>query len=97
MTNKTSIPVAYKCVDGWHVFSSPSMPGLYVSSQDAEKAFHDVGPSIEVLFEMDEGVKIRAVAESKLSEFLAEVKGYAAEPKPYMELSDRRFALLEAA
>lgn len=67
---KTSICVEYKFVDGWHVFASEALPGLYVASQDAKKAFDDVAPSIQMLLKLDEGIDCEVETEPGFEEFL---------------------------
>lgn len=71
MTAKSSICVTYLNLDGWHVFRSPDLPGLYVASQDAGAAFNDVGPSIQMLLKLDLGIDCKVVPETPLREFLA--------------------------
>ncbi|GEM_PF-3233013 len=43
------VSVKYRQVSGWHVFTSEDVPGLYVASPDAIRAYNDVGPSIQRL------------------------------------------------
>lgn len=89
---KTSICVNYKFVDGWHVFASDDLPGLYVASQDAQKAFADVGPSIQMLLKLDEGLECTVEPELSFCEFLDLAKNDG-EPKRQVVLSDKRFAV----
>ena len=56
----TTIEVAYQCRDGWHVFTSEDISGLYIASPDLEMALNDVPLAIEGLFELDLGIKCRA-------------------------------------
>lgn len=65
-----AISTHYKLVDGWHVFQSDELPGLYVASMDAERAFNDVGPSIELLMKLNHGVKLSARPELPFLDFL---------------------------
>lgn len=60
---KTSVNVLYKHVEGWHVFYSDDLPGLYVTSQNPKIAFEDVAPSIAKLIELDEKIKVRVEVE----------------------------------
>lgn len=65
-----NLSVEYKNVDGWHVFSSDELPGLYVASQDAETAYNDVAVAIEKLIELNIGVSCKAIALQPVSDFL---------------------------
>lgn len=67
---KTSIRVQYKQADGWHVFFSDELPGLYVANKNPRKALKNVVPSIEQLIELDGGVKVRVEIEPPVYEFL---------------------------
>lgn len=51
-----TVAVQYKCVEGYHVYTSPELPGLYVASKDAALAAADVAPAIRMLLEMDYGI-----------------------------------------
>lgn len=70
MSEITSIRVDYKNVEGWHVFTSEELPGLYVASQDPELAYNDVGTALEKLIELDTGATCRVSPEVPFSEFL---------------------------
>jgi len=72
---KTSISTSYRAVDGWHVFVSDDLPGLYVASKDLCSAFHDVANSIQVLLKLDEGIDCTVAPEVSLQDFLAVVRG----------------------
>jgi hypothetical protein len=43
------INVAYRFKHGYHVFTSPDVNGLYVASQNAQRAFNAVAPSLHTL------------------------------------------------
>ena len=63
------VAVRYKSVDGWHVFASPNMPGLYVASQDAREAFDDVATAIQKLVKLDTGHDVRVEPALPYEEF----------------------------
>lgn len=92
MTAKTSLCVNYKFVDGWHIFASDQLPGLYVASQDARQAFDDVVPSIRMLLKLDEDIDASVEAELSFGEFLECVKNERGVGRP-MILSDKRYAV----
>ena len=72
MAAKSSIAVAYKHVEGWHVFTSEELPGLYVASRNAERAYSDVAIAIQKLLKLDFGQDVTVAPESPLSVFLAQ-------------------------
>lgn len=89
---KTSVCVRYRGVEGWNVFDSDGLPGLYVASKDAAVAFNDVAPAIEALLFLDEGVECTARPELTLEEFLHSLKGEAAVESPLV-MADKRFTV----
>lgn len=91
----TSITALYKVVDGWHVFVSPELPGLYVASQDLAKAYNDVARSIEMLLSLDSGIKCAASPDLPLDEFVATVKGRKLDSDSYVP-AERRFSVHSA-
>ena len=70
----TSVCVKYKYVDGWHVFASDDVEGLYVASKDAKLAFDDVGPSITLLLKLNEGIECVVKPEMPFANFLRFLK-----------------------
>lgn len=49
----TTVSVQYRHRDGWHIFTSTDIPGLYVASQDARAAYEDVPIAVKRLIELD--------------------------------------------
>lgn len=91
-----SVRVTYKHVDGWHVFTSPDLPGLYIASNDPEKAFRDVSKGIEALLKADEGIECVCVPEMSLAEFLRTFKSKRPAEGARIfrpRLSERQFAV----
>ena len=43
------ILVDYRVIDGWHVFTSDQVRGLYVANPDQHLAYQSVAPTIEKL------------------------------------------------
>lgn len=89
---KTSICVTYKFVDGWHIFASEDLPELYVASPDAELAFNDVGPSIQLLLKLNDGLECTVEPELDFAEFVQLAKHDGELDRPLV-LSDKRFAV----
>jgi hypothetical protein len=57
LTERGVIRVNYKYVEGWHVFTSEEVFGLYVANKDPERAYNGVATSIQLLLELNEGIK----------------------------------------
>jgi hypothetical protein len=70
MELKGEIRVGYKYLDGWHIFSSKDVRGLYVASKSAEKAYADVGPSIETLLRLSTGQRMKVEPLLAFEEFM---------------------------
>ena len=70
MRQITSIMIEYKHVEGWHVFSSAELPGLYVASMDAREAFNDVATAIAKLLELNDGIKCKVEPELSFEDFI---------------------------
>src|ERR1700687_5244739 len=54
-----AIRVNYRFVDGYHIYTSEDVYGLYVANRDATKAYAAVGPSLEKLIQLNEGISCR--------------------------------------
>lgn len=66
----TTVRVDYKEQDGWHVFSSDQIYGLYVASKELETAFEDVGPTIEKLIKLNYNLDVKVHPVPPFEEFL---------------------------
>ncbi len=75
-----TIRVDYTYRDGYHVFSSSQLQGMYVVSRDAEAAYADVADVIRTL--LKENHKIDCAVESAVpfDEFIKEQEAEEAEP-----------------
>ena len=51
----TEVTVRYRSRDGWHLFTSDQIGGLFVASPDLKVAFDDVPKAISVLMKLDHG------------------------------------------
>ncbi|MBR2819847.1 MAG: hypothetical protein IKE60_34575 [Reyranella sp.] len=54
----STIMVDYRRVDGWHVFTSDEVPGLYVADEDCKTAYDAVAPSIELLLRENQHINV---------------------------------------
>ncbi len=72
---QATICVNYRNIDGYHVFTSEDVYGLYVASQEPEKAFNDVGPAIEKLIRLNENVDCQVEPADSFREFLSALRG----------------------
>lgn len=101
MNQIASIRVHYKHVDGWHVFTSTDIPGLYVASEDPERAYNDVGPSVQKLLELNEGIKCEISPVVPFMEFLRGLRSAARHqpktPAPPFSLSNQNFLVSACA
>jgi hypothetical protein len=69
-----TILVDYRVVDGWHVFTSKQVRGLYVANPDQRLAYEAVGPSIEKLLELNERVSASVRPALPFDAFLRRVR-----------------------
>jgi hypothetical protein len=90
-----TIHVQYRFVDGYHVFTSEEVRGLYVASKDPQKAFEDVAPVLRELITM----KLKAPCEIEptisFDEFMAYVDARRSMP-PASVLASREFIVRRA-
>ena len=56
MAGSATIRVNYRFMDGYHVYTSEDVYGLYVANRDAQAAYEAVAPSLERLIKLNEGV-----------------------------------------
>ncbi len=66
------ITVMHAHEDGWHEFTSPQIPGLYmiVESHDLGGAYEDLPRAIEELIFFDTGRRVVVKPEKTFSEYL---------------------------
>ena len=93
----TVIEVQYRFIDGYHVFTSEDVYGLYVASRNPEKAFGNVQASIEKLIKLNHGVDIEVEPAHTYREFLRAVTGEPEIPHPAIINESRDFLLRRVA
>lgn len=50
---ETTVRVQYANRDGWHIFTSPDVHGLYVASKNPRDAYDDVPLALQRIMELD--------------------------------------------
>ena len=98
MGKATSICVEYKFTDGWHVFQSDDIQGLYVANKNAEISYNDVKTAIEKLIFLNEGINCTVWPELDFEEFISAVReNTAMEGKGHVPVLNNRRYLISAA
>jgi hypothetical protein len=70
MAGQAAIRVNYRFIDGYHVYTSDDVYGLYVANRDAQAAYDAVGPSLEKLISLNEKIDCRVEPVLTFSELL---------------------------
>jgi hypothetical protein len=70
--NAMIIDVRHECANGWHEFTSPQVPGLYIVAEqdDLEAAYEDVPVVLALLIEADTGRKVTVKREPSYEEYV---------------------------
>jgi hypothetical protein len=93
-----TVAVQYRFIEGCHVFTSHEIYGLYVASKDPQKAYERVGPAIEQLLSVNEGISCQVEAAVPLRDFLrSSRRGRPSEAWQAKQLGARHFVLRPAA
>ncbi|HYD05179.1 MAG TPA: hypothetical protein VEC60_05615 [Reyranella sp.] len=90
------ILVDYRVIDGWHVFTSAQVKGLYVAHPDQRLAYDAVGPTIEKLLAENESVQVAVKPAVPFTAFLDRLRQHAEMveimpgiPQPFMVTAAR--------
>ncbi len=70
-----TVKVEYSSREGYHIFTSPDLRGLYVANKDPEKAYNEVASAIELLLRLNERIKCKARQPCSFHDFLRQIKG----------------------
>jgi hypothetical protein len=89
MTEAATIRVKYRFIDGYHVYTSDEVHGLYVAKRDARAAYEAVAPSLARLIELNEGVACQVEPALTFSELMRSAR-HPDEP-PIHEGTSRSF------
>ena len=95
--DKGVLNVGYRFIDGYHVFTSDEVDGLYVASKDPRRAYDDVRHAIKMLVLANDGVRINVDPMLNMREFLAMAKkAVRGEPEAFV-LGSQQFQVSLAA
>src|SRR4029079_4918767 len=72
-----TVNVRYREIDGFHVFTSDDVRGLYVASKDVQEAYGAIAPTIQTLLELNEQLKVKVIPAQPLKRFLDLIRGHA--------------------
>ena len=67
----TEIRVNRRQRDGWSVYTSPDLPGLYVASKNDREAYEDVPLAIQMLFRLDYQIDVSVSHKVDYDNFVA--------------------------
>lgn len=84
-----AIRVNYRFVDGYHLYTSDDVYGLYVASRDPSQAYAAVAPSLEKLIRLNEGITCRVEPVLTFSELVRSARN-PGQP-PLHEITSRSF------
>jgi hypothetical protein len=84
-----AIRVSYRFIDGYHVYTSDDVYGLYVANRDPARAYAAVGPSLEKLIRLNEGISCRVEPVLTFSELVRSAR-HRGEPVLH-EITSRSF------
>lgn len=90
----TTVTVNYRNVDGYHIFTSDQVFGLYVATKHAERAVAALQPSLELLLAKNYGVNCRLEPAAEFGEFVAHHRAGSNMPPA---LADKTFVVRRAA
>lgn len=83
-------------MDGYHVFTSEDVRGLYVASKDPKKAFDQVAPTLAMLLERKLGAACEVLTAETFDEFMRRCRSDTRTPMP-PTMGDRSYVVRCAA
>ncbi len=92
----TLIEIEYFERDGWHVFSSHHIPGLYVAHTNLQTAYDDVATSIEMCIKLNLDIDVEVEPLVAFEDFMAQPDAVIGPPIPAhvaAEALQRKFVL----
>jgi hypothetical protein len=92
-----TVCVEYRYMEGYHVFTSDDVYGLYVASRDAQEAFSNVAPAIKLLVKLNEEIDCVVEPAASFREFLETVRKPPSETAHPRALRSQSFVLRAAA
>jgi hypothetical protein len=91
-----TIHATYRFVNGYHVFTSDDVRGLYVARKDARQAFDDVCPVLQALVTHKLKVKCEIEPTMTFDQFMAHVEAQRSAPDMPI-LANREFIVRRVA
>lgn len=73
------VRVQYRSIEGYHIFTSPDVYGLYIASRDLQVARSQVVPALRELLHLNYAIKADVKMEAEFDEFVAHHRGETAE------------------
>lgn len=70
----TEVRVRRQSRDGWFVYTSDELPGLFVASQDDQAAYNDLPKSIQALIKLDLGIECSVTHRIAYAEFVSQIR-----------------------
>lgn len=90
-----TVHVKHQFVDGYHIFTSDDVRGLYVASKDAREAFDSVSPILQELISLKLKIACEIEAPMTFNEFTTYIDAQATLPAA-PELANREFIVRRA-
>lgn len=69
----TEVIVKRRQRDGWSLYTSEDLPGLFVACNDDRKAYNDIPASIQALMKLDHGIDCTVTHRVEYSAFVRQV------------------------
>lgn len=95
-TAPTTVKVQYRNLDGYHVFTSEQVYGLYVATRDPVRALGQLQPALETLLSKNYGIKCRLEPAADFGEFIAHHRDQS-QARPAPALGERTYVVRKAA
>jgi hypothetical protein len=95
MNEFATISVRYRLIDGYHVFTSDDVRGLYVANQDPEQAFDACSEVLSALLTYKFGIEIEVTPAATIEEFMRKIRAETAVIPPAYQ--NRNFIIRQKA
>lgn len=92
-----TVKVEYSSREGYHIFTSPDLRGLYVANTDPEKAYNEVAPAIQLLLRLNEEIECEVRQPSSFHDFLRHIKAGREPRLPHTAVLESTSYVLQCA